>query len=86
MDKLQIIGKASLKGSINIPGAKNAALPLMVGSLLSKNGLHLKNMPALHDVFTMKRLLESFGIKINKIDSQIFLIQPISKTILLIMS
>ena len=72
MDKLEIIGKASLKGSINIPGAKNAALPLMVVSLLSKNGLHLKNMPALHDVFTMKRLLESFGIKINQIDSQIF--------------
>ena len=72
MDKLQIIGKASLKGSINISGAKNSALPLMVASLLSKNGLHLKNMPALHDVFTMKRLLESFGIKINQIDSQIF--------------
>ena len=41
MDKLKIIGKASIYGSINIPGAKNAALPIMVASMLSDNGLFL---------------------------------------------
>ena len=63
MDKLQIIGKATLRGSITIPGSKNAALPIMVASLLSKNGLYLENLPALQDISTMKQLLGNFGIK-----------------------
>ena len=53
MDKLKIFGKANLAGSIAIPGAKNAALPIMVGSLLSDNGLCLKNLPDLNDITTM---------------------------------
>ena len=57
MDRLQIIGKATLKGSIIIPGAKNAALHIMVSSLLSSNGLSLKNLPKLVDIDTMKLLL-----------------------------
>ena len=56
MDKLKIIGNASLNGSINISGAKNAALPIMVASLLSENGLVLKNLPVLQDISTMKLL------------------------------
>ena len=42
MDKLRIIGKAKLSGKIITPGAKNAALPIMVTSLLSDSGLFLK--------------------------------------------
>ena len=72
MDKLKIIGKASINGSINIPGAKNAALPAMVASMLSENGLFLKNLPVVQDISTMKYLLESFGIKIKQINSQTF--------------
>jgi UDP-N-acetylglucosamine 1-carboxyvinyltransferase len=69
MDKLKIIGKANLSGSIDIPGAKNAALPIMICSLLSKQKLHLNNIPNLVDIHTMKKLLESLGIKFknNKI-------------------
>ncbi len=72
MDKLQITGKAILKGSISASGSKNAALPIMIASLLSENGLYLKNLPALQDILTMKKLLENFGIKIKKINSQTF--------------
>jgi len=72
MDKLKITGKASINGSINIPGAKNAALPAMVASMLSENGLFLKNLPVVQDISTMKYLLESFGIKIKQINSQTF--------------
>ena len=45
MDKLQITGKAILTGSISVSGSKNAALPIMIASLLSENGLYLKNLP-----------------------------------------
>ena len=72
MDKLIIEGKGHLTGSIDIPGAKNAALPIMVGSLLSENGLYLNNLPSLQDIYTMKLLLKSFGIKIEEINSQTF--------------
>jgi len=72
MDKLLITGKAILKGSISVSGSKNAALPIMIASLLSENGLYLKNLPELQDIITMKKLLESFGIKIKKINSQTF--------------
>ena len=72
MDKLKITGKATLAGSIDIPGAKNSALPIMVSSLLSSNGLYINNLPNLHDIYTMELLLESFGIKIEKKKSQRF--------------
>jgi len=44
----------------------------MVGSLLSDNGLYLNNLPSLQDIYSMKLLLKSFGIKIEKINSQTF--------------
>ena len=72
MDKLIIEGKGHLTGSIDISGSKNAALPIMVGSLLSDNGLYLNNLPSLQDIYSMKLLLKSFGIKIEKINSQTF--------------
>ena len=72
MDKLKIIGNIPLNGSINISGAKNAALPVMVASLLSEDGLVLKNLPLLQDIYTMKLLLESFGIKIEVVKSKTY--------------
>ena len=44
MDRLIINGNADLKGSIKIKGSKNSALQIMVGALLSKNTLKLKNL------------------------------------------
>ena len=50
MDKLIIKGNADLKGSIKIKGSKNAALPIMISSLLSNETLKLKNIPKLDDI------------------------------------
>ena len=66
MDKIRIKGNANLYGSINIPGSKNAALPILVSSLLSKKNLNIKNIPDLHDIKSMIKLLESFGVSVKK--------------------
>lgn len=66
MDKIRIKGNANLFGSINISGSKNAALPILVSSLLSKENLNLQNMPKLNDINSMIILLKSFGVKINQ--------------------
>ena len=66
MDRLKIIGKNKLNGSISVHGAKNSALPILVSSLLNKNDLVLKNIPEVDDISNMLKLLKSFGSKINK--------------------
>ena len=57
MDRIRIRGGKPLNGTIRISGAKNAALPLMVASLLSDEPLTLHNMPRLADIATMIQLL-----------------------------
>ena len=66
MDKLFISGKKNLKGSINVHGSKNAALPILVSSLLSNDNLYLENIPKVDDVKNMLKLLKSYGVKITK--------------------
>ena len=44
MDRLEISGRTNLSGSILVPGAKNATLPIMISSLLSNEGLILNNV------------------------------------------
>ena len=63
MDKLRIIGGVELHGEVLISGAKNAALPEMCAALLTNESVHLLNMPRLHDVATMRHLLENMGVK-----------------------
>jgi len=63
MDKLRIIGGRTLRGEVTISGAKNAALPEMCASLLTDEPVHLLNVPRLHDVSTMRRLLDNMGVK-----------------------
>jgi UDP-N-acetylglucosamine 1-carboxyvinyltransferase len=62
MDKIRIVGGAPLNGVIPISGAKNAALPLMIGSLLTKETLTLENMPLLADVTQLERILGNHGV------------------------
>ncbi|XVN42024.1 MAG: UDP-N-acetylglucosamine 1-carboxyvinyltransferase [Candidatus Rickettsia vulgarisii] len=69
MDSLIIKGGVSLKGDINISGAKNAALPIMAAALLT-NKLTLNNIPKLTDIITMKTLLEEIGSTITTVDHQ----------------
>ena len=61
MDKLVITGKNRIKGSIKVHGAKNAALPILVSSLLSDQDLSLKNIPNVDDINNMLKLLKSYG-------------------------
>ncbi|MEH6443893.1 MAG: UDP-N-acetylglucosamine 1-carboxyvinyltransferase [Oceanospirillaceae bacterium] len=66
MDKFLIEGGKCLSGEVRISGAKNAALPIIAAGLLSKEPLNISNMPALHDVNTMLKLLERMGVSIEK--------------------
>lgn len=71
MDKLQIVGGKRLQGDIAISGAKNAALPILCAGLLTAGDLHLSNVPRLHDVRTMLKLLETTGLKIDLDDEHV---------------
>lgn len=71
MDKLQIVGGKRLQGDIAISGAKNAALPILCAGLLTAGDLHLSNVPRLHDVRTMLKLLETTGLKIDLDDENV---------------
>jgi len=62
MQKLAIQGGIPLRGEVRISGAKNAALPIMCAGLLTSDELHLDNMPDLHDVATMRKLLVQMGM------------------------
>ena len=62
MQKLAIQGGIPLRGEVRISGAKNAALPIMCAGLLTADTLRLTNLPDLHDVGTMRNLLQQMGI------------------------
>jgi UDP-N-acetylglucosamine 1-carboxyvinyltransferase len=61
MDRIRITGGEKLHGSIPVSGAKNAALPLMIASLLTRETLTLKNVPNLADVNMLARILRNHG-------------------------
>ena len=61
MDRIRIRGGHRLTGTIPISGAKNAALPLMIASLLTEDTLRLGNVPRLHDVALLLRILRNHG-------------------------
>lgn len=62
MDKLVIQGGHPLKGTVQISGAKNATLPILIAGLLTSEPLTVKNVPHLHDVTTIMELLGSMGV------------------------
>jgi UDP-N-acetylglucosamine 1-carboxyvinyltransferase len=64
MDRIRIRGGNRLNGTIPISGAKNAALPLMIVSLLTPGTLTLSNVPRLADVRLLQRILQNHGIDI----------------------
>ena len=62
MDRIRIVGGQHLNGTIPISGAKNAALPLMIASLLTRETLTLQNVPNLADVRMLVRILGHHGV------------------------
>ena len=74
MDQLKIVGGKRLDGEIVISGAKNAALPILCAGLLTAGDLVLSNVPRLHDVKTMLKLLAKTGLTVNQVaDEQVTL-------------
>ncbi|MBB4400680.1 MULTISPECIES: UDP-N-acetylglucosamine 1-carboxyvinyltransferase [Rhizobium/Agrobacterium group] len=65
MDRIRITGGNKLNGIIPISGAKNAALPLMIASLLTSDTLTLENVPHLADVEQLIRILGNHGVDIS---------------------
>jgi UDP-N-acetylglucosamine 1-carboxyvinyltransferase len=63
MDRFVIRGGRPLHGEVMVAGAKNAALPILCASLLTADSLRLRNLPPLHDVSTMIRLLRGMGVR-----------------------
>lgn len=63
MDIYKIKGGKKLNGSVKISGAKNAALPIIVGSLLAKGEAILHNVPDLRDIRTTLKILDFLGAK-----------------------
>ena len=67
MDKIRILGGSPLHGEVEISGAKNAALPLMVASLLTGAPLTLSHVPQLADIDTLAKLLAELGVAMLEI-------------------
>ncbi|WP_317201805.1 UDP-N-acetylglucosamine 1-carboxyvinyltransferase [Janthinobacterium sp.] len=73
MDKLLIQGGNRLSGDIAISGAKNAALPILCAGLLTAGDLVLSNVPRLHDVKTILKLLGQTGLAVRQDDETVVL-------------
>ena len=65
MDKLIIKGGVPLDGEIRISGAKNAALPILMGALLADSPVRIGNVPHLHDITTTLELLGRMGVSLT---------------------
>ncbi len=65
MDKLIIRGGRPLEGTVNIAGAKNAALPIMAATLLADAPVILGNVPHLRDITTTMELLGQMGVALT---------------------
>ncbi|HYW56316.1 MAG TPA: UDP-N-acetylglucosamine 1-carboxyvinyltransferase [Polaromonas sp.] len=66
MDKLRIKGGKPLNGTVDISGAKNAALPELCAALLTADPVTLENVPGLQDVSTMLKLIRNMGVTADR--------------------
>ena len=71
MDYLKTQGFDTLNGTINISGAKNAALPLIAMTILAKNSVNMKNMPHVADIKTLLKLLSNLGAQVDYAEDKI---------------
>ena len=75
MQKLLIKSRKNLFGKISISGSKNASLPILAASILSKK-VTIKNIPLVKDVYTMIELLSFIGLNINNIKRKLNTVAP----------
>jgi len=80
MDKLIISGGVALDGEIRISGAKNAALPILMGALLADSPVRIGNVPHLHDITTTLELLGRMGVTLTVDERSGVVIDPTTLT------
>ncbi len=81
MDKLIIRGGVPLDGEIRISGAKNAALPILMGALMADSPVRIGNVPHLHDITTTLELLGRMGVSLTVDERSGVEIDPTTLTI-----
>src|SRR5664279_1678281 len=81
MDRIRIRGGNKLNGVINISGAKNAALPLMIIPLLTAETVTLNNVPRLVDVSRLQRILQNHGVDITTAGKRVGQIEHAGETL-----
>ncbi|TKB51247.1 UDP-N-acetylglucosamine 1-carboxyvinyltransferase [Ferrimonas sediminicola] len=76
MDKLQIRAAGPLTGDVTISGAKNAALPILMATVLADDEMRIGNVPALRDVNTSCQLLRQLGAEVSELKQGVVAIRP----------
>lgn len=66
MDKFRVYGQSRLSGSVNISGAKNAALPILFAAILATEPVKLTNVPELKDIETTLKILRQLGVVVDR--------------------
>jgi len=77
MPQLRIQGGRSLRGEIEVSGAKNAALPIMAASILASEPVRLEEVPRLADVRTLARMLKRLGVAVRRADDGALLLETV---------
>ena len=75
VEAFKVTGGKEIKGVLEVEGSKNAALPIMIATLVEKGTYVLKNVPNLMDIRTLVKLLESLGLIIEKLDTNTYRIE-----------
>jgi len=66
MDKFLVKGGVTVSGSVRVSGAKNAALPILAGTLLATSKVTLGNVPKLKDIDTLSDVISSLGVTVER--------------------
>lgn len=75
VEAFKVTGGKEISGILEVEGSKNAALPIMIATLIEKGTYILKNVPNLMDIRTLVKLLESLGLVIEKLDNNTYKIE-----------
>ncbi|MFH1372681.1 MAG: UDP-N-acetylglucosamine 1-carboxyvinyltransferase [bacterium] len=82
MDKFVVDGPRQLTGELKVDGSKNAALPIIIGSLLADKGeTIIRNVPPLRDIFTVVKVMEHLGAKVSfDVEAQVMTVDATNLT------
>lgn len=75
VEAFKVTGGKEIEGVLTVEGSKNAALPIMIATLVEKGTYILRNVPNLMDIRTLVKLLESLGLIIEKLGENTYKIE-----------